>query len=352
MFLEAAATERYLAISREVGQGCVLVDCHVHPTEIIRNRLRYRAVEPEPLLYSSTEACYCAPSPGRLRIGAGEATAQRAAPALKNRMSEMLFTRNFRHIGARVLEDQMALAGIGRLCMLPVPSPAASLPEQMALLDGLHRANANLLPGCGLPAAIDGPGVPAFLREMVQRHDVRALKIHPNLSGIDVGTTAGRAYLEEALVACGALGLPAIVHGGVSPILGEAGPAGFARLDNLAQVDWGIGRGPVVLAHFGLYGCGATDITEADVRLVRGLLDRHDNLFTDTSGVGFPVVEKMMRNLPLGKIVFGSDALYLPVWEAMAYVACAAERMGASPAATIERIASSNVGEHLPALLR
>ncbi|MCC7257261.1 MAG: amidohydrolase family protein [Gammaproteobacteria bacterium] len=352
MFLEATAIERYLAISREVGSRSVLLDCHVHPTEIIRNRLRYHAVEPEPQLYASGEGCYCAPAPGRLRLAADPATVDRATSALKNRMSELLFTRNFRFIGARVLADQMALAGIGRACLLPVPSEVATLPEQMVLLEALHRADARFLPGYGLPAVRSGAAsLLDELRTMVARFGVRVLKIHPNISGIDIGSEPGRAYLEEALAACGTLGLPVIVHGGISPILGESGRARYARLENLTSIDWGRGSAPVILAHFGLYGCGAADITDADVHGVKTLLDRHDNLFTDSSGVGFPVIEKMMRNLPVDKILFGSDALYLPVWEAMAYVACAAERMGRDPAATIEQIAGTNARTHLPGLL-
>ena len=56
---------------------------------------------------------------------------------------------------------------------------------------------------------------------MIAGYDVKAVKLHPNISRIDPATSHGMERVESILGACSRARLPLIVHGGRSPILGD-----------------------------------------------------------------------------------------------------------------------------------
>jgi hypothetical protein len=77
------------------------------------------------------------------------------------------------------------------------------------------------------------------------------------------------------------------------------------------------------------------------------LLARHDNLLTDTSGVDHAVLGTLLRRIEHQRIVFGSDALYHPMWKSVVQLACALEGLGCDVEESFIAIASTNARRHL-----
>ena len=351
MFLSVEKVEQYLALSRELGKDVPLMDVHVHPTEIIRNKHIYRSkVDKDCHLLSAVHTDYSKPELSRLRISFDQVDSSKFSRTLKNKLSEMLFSKNYNHIGIDVLHDQMRLAGVSHACMLPVASKLAPIETQMPFLGQLHEADNNLVVGYGLPKQEENVNVQELLREQLGKYPVKILKIHPNISGIDISQDEGKEYLEETLEICGILDLPVVIHGGISPILSGSENAYFARLENLSDIDWGLTKSSIILAHFGMYGCSANDISSAEEQCLVSIIDKHDNVFVDTSGVGFGVVNKMINVLPEEKVIFGSDALYMPIWESMSYLLHACDSNGFNKESYLKRVANENILKYFPGL--
>ena len=86
----------------------------------------------------------------------------------------------------------------------------------------------------------------------------------------------------------------------------------------------------------------ATTVTryaDFDQAALSALLARHDNLVTDTSGLDYPVLVAMLRRLDPARVVFGSDALYTPMWKSLVMVLRALEAAGHDPVACFPSIA-------------
>lgn len=351
MFLDVKEIDRYLATAREVSQDLPLIDIHVHPTEILKNKHIYKQVARSPLLYSVKGSHYSTPEISRLRIDSSDVKIANFPLKLRNKLSELVFTNSYNHIGEQVLRDQMTLSGIKYACLLPVPSEVAQQSEQIKFIKTLNKHDSRYIVGYGLENRQNNTGIEQLLSTAKHKHGARIIKIHPNISDINITETKGRAYLEEVLASCGKLSLPIVIHGGISPILGDANNAKYARIDNLAKINWSLSSSTVVLAHFGLYGCNASEISRSEEESIKNIVQKNDNVYVDTSGVGYEIVSKMMSSIPFEKIIFGSDALYMPMWEAMAYLAHASNQSGRSVEQTISQVANKNTLCALPMLL-
>jgi predicted TIM-barrel fold metal-dependent hydrolase len=295
----AAETARLLAMARELGRGHLLTDAHAHPFEVMAGGF------PPP----AADAGYRPPVPGPLPQGGDERDPSRRALLLGARLA-------FRHTGEKAFRDHTALCGVERTLLLPVPRSAE---EADAVLGAarMRFPDARDFPlAAGLPPGIPPGDILPHLREMASRHRVAALKLHPPLTGIDPGTREGKRYIEEALVAAAALSLPVVVHGGRSPgVAGEG--SSFATLRVLQEIDWGLARGPVVIAHGGLYMVPPEEHTDV-VGILHRLLDSHPHLLVDTSGLDQEALTRLLRAVSPARVLFGSDALYFPPWRAVA----------------------------------
>ena len=317
-YLPRAQVARHLDLIRELATSVQLTDMHVHATEVIRARQRYIG-DAADLLSETNAPAYTPAVFGPLRLSVPDAVS-RMDPQARNRLSEMMFERTFQHTGVRVIHDQMDLCGISRALLLPVASVAAPINEQMTVLSAMQKASKRLLIGYSIPSEVPADRIREHLRSAASRYMISAVKLHPNLTGIDLDTENGINRVEATLEASGELKLPVIVHGGCSPILGDSPSARYSSVDALARIDWSITDSAVVIAHFGVYGCGGQDAHHLDLKPVNRLLEKHSNVYLDTSGVGPNIIEAVMPQADVDRLVFGSDALYLPMWQVLAAI--------------------------------
>jgi predicted TIM-barrel fold metal-dependent hydrolase len=159
-------------------------------------------------------------------------------------------------------------------------------------------------------------------------------------------TRTGRARTHAILAACDGLQLPLVVHGGRSPILGDSPAADHAVLAKLETIDWSTSNASVVVSHFGVYGCPG-DVIPAQAERMNALLARYANIVTDTSGVDYAVLTYLLRTVNHDRIVFGSDAMYTPMWKSIVQLLRALETVGPNAESSFVKIVSTNPRHYL-----
>ncbi len=339
--------QRYLDLAQDVGRSHPLVDAHVHATEIVFRQIQYREGSRAGEILSAVDRPFEPPRIAALRLTDATGVAQRFDAKTRNRASRLHFTNAYEHIGRQVLLEHMDLARIDRALLLPVAPRDGSVEEQMVTLLAFRGSVRRLLLGYSVPNGVPTSEVASDIRQAVATYGARAVKLHPNLSGIDLGQAPGMERVESILAACGSARLPVIVHGGRSPILGDEPASRHARLQSLERVPWGRSAECVVIAHCGVFGYPPGEAAAEGVPILKRILARHENVVVDTSGLDFTLLVEMLRSLDPERVVFGSDAFYFPMWQAVVSLLHALATAGLPLEDSFARIASRNARTRL-----
>jgi hypothetical protein len=140
----------------------------------------------------------------------------------------------YTHTGPKVFADQLNLVGIAGALLLPVArAPEAAL-EMLVAEESMFPEDHRLFLACPFPVGTAPEQLAQFFRWTVEAKRARAIKIHPNLAGIDPLSDAGRDLIEATLEAAGSLGLPVIVHGGCTPGLESSEAREYGSLFRLS----------------------------------------------------------------------------------------------------------------------
>ncbi|GAB1259777.1 amidohydrolase family protein [Aurantivibrio plasticivorans] len=327
----------YLDQLKELGKKHCLYDIHTHATEIIFDEIEYEQISND--LLSSSKTAYKEPKLSPLRLVHPPLNSNQET---LNKVSKIGFNRAYQHIGPRVYLDQMSLCGVSKAAILPVSRPDTNFQR----LWNLHRAfaneNSSLLLGYCVPIEVETSDIKAHLENALDTHPIRILKIHPNLTDISIEETKGKERIESMLDACSALKLPALIHGGCSPILHGHDSAYHAKIDYLKLIPWGNYTSPIIIAHLGAYGCKAESLPTEQLSQLAALLQTHDHLYTDTSGLAYPIVQEAIDRIPSSKIVYGSDFSYYPMWHGLVHLLHAYTNKSGEALDKIKQIAHTN----------
>jgi predicted TIM-barrel fold metal-dependent hydrolase len=340
--LSVSEVQRYLDLAGEIGKSSPIVDVHVHATEVIFRQIQYHSDPAEPEVLHGGDGAFQPPRITALRFGDPSRAAARFDAATRNRVSRMLFTAAYQHTGHRVLLEHMRLACVDVALLLPVAPPDGGVTDQMTLLAALRGDRGPLAIAYSVPNTVPTDEIARDVAQAVAAYGACAVKLHPNLTGIDLRTASGVERAESILAACGLQALPLLVHGGRSPILEDDRASSHAILANLERVDWSGSAAPVVIAHCGCFGCSPGEIAGQAMPALRRILDRHANVSVDISGLTLPVLIEVLRQLDQHRIVFGSDALYFPMWQAVVSLLHALGIAGYPPAESFALIAGRN----------
>jgi len=351
MILDLPRVERYLSMAQILGQAQPLYDVHVSPYEVIFCEFEYWPNPEEDGVHSLDPGCcaYRPQRPGPLRVDEGAEGRQAERPEIPTKLSLLMCRRHYEHIGPRVLGDQMALSGISRSLLIPVIRKDSDRSEQRRLMFDIYADDDRFgfaYCACCPPSAVDPTGTVADIRDVAARHQLRALKVNPNIQGIDLSTHDGRRRMEIVLAASRTTGLPMIVHGGISRLLKDPRCRAFARLENLLSVDWRSAEVPVVICHAGLFGCPSCDM-DALMPKLEQLLARNDNVLVDISGLPVGTLRAVLTRIDGERIVFGSDALYFPQWSAVVKLLYALEQNGQPVEEMFVKVAGTNPSRRL-----
>ena len=100
----------------------------------------------------------------------------------------LLVRKLYRHTGPRVLGDHMALAGIDRALLLPVAPASGTNDGEMDALEEMFGDDPRFLFAVSVPNSVATGGIAGFIARAVSTRRVRAVKLHPAITGIDLGS--------------------------------------------------------------------------------------------------------------------------------------------------------------------
>ncbi len=317
MILTKEQVLKYLDCAKSLQKACPLIDIHVSPFEVIFNSFSYVLNPHHKGIYSLDSGCYRPPSVGPLKVDThilkSMGGRQEGVPA---KLSLMLYRQFFAHIGSRVLADHMKLSGISRSLLLPVVQPDSDGEEQFRLMFKIYRGDDRLILGYCIPNTVSNKDILPVVKTTVSKYPIRAIKIHPNITEINLSVVAGKQRVENILEVCRVTGLPLVIHGGLSPVLKNLRSRCFSALSNLSQIDWGITSTPVVISHAGMMGYSLCEMIDL-IPLLKRILSTHNNVMIDISALDLGALCLILEKIDLCRIVFGSDALYFPQWSAV-----------------------------------
>lgn len=319
--------------ARDLGKTYPFLDLHVHPYEVLTGDVGFN---PDPQiegLFNKGLFKYHPPVLDDI---------DPPQPMPDNQRGLLLAARlTYNHTGPKVLTDQIDLAGLSGALLLPVARTAGKAEEMLEVSQKMFEKEVRLFPGCALPIDIQPDMLADFFRFACQRNGIRAIKFHHNLTGIDPLTKKGEELINATLAVAGELNLPIVVHGGRSPGIEPIECREYGTISRLAMVDWSISTAPVILAHAACYGQTHTESLDALSKL-NNLFEKHSNLMADTSNLEPPILQLVLEKISPTRLVFGSDALYVPIWKAWLRFLESLQLVSAHPDDDLIRIASLN----------
>ena len=324
--------------ARDLGKTHPFLDLHVHPYDVLSGDVRYKPDPQSRGLFTRSVFNYRPP------VVAGTINDLSSAPPLApdNQRTFILAARyTYNFTGPRVFEDQIDLVGLSGALLLPVARTAGRAEEMLVVTHKLFNENERLIPGCAFPIGVRPAELAAFFRSALSTFGVRAIKLHPNLAGIDPTTHAGADLICASLSVAGELNLPIIVHGGRTLGIEQVECREYGIISHLTAIDWSISSAPVILAHAGCYGLSQAESSEA-LLLLGNLLEKHSNLMVDISALEPPILRLILEKVSPTRIIYGSDALYIPLWKAWLRFLHILQQVSASPDDDLIRIASLN----------
>ncbi len=295
---------------KEIKKSYQLIDIHVHPTEIIFNNIDYYPSLQNEGVYSKENCKYNPPKIEHINSNINSVWDDSFDERLKNRVQILMIKKLYNHIGPGVLNDHMTLSGIDKVLLLPVAPSNGSIEKQMKVIKNIYGNDDRFVFAYSVPNSVDIGNIYMSIKVAIDKYDIQAVKLHPNITEINLDSALGKERVEAILSACNELKLPLIVHGGKSPILKNNNASEYSTISNLEKIDWGIIKETVVIAHAGTYGCDLEEVDERILTRLTKMLNRYDNIKIDISGISCNFLMIVLRTINHDRILFGSDALY------------------------------------------
>ncbi len=313
--LEKKEIKIYLDMAHEIRESHSLIDMHVHPFEIIYKGLKYNKKNLHYGVYSLNNQTYVPPqiTENVIEKKINEKFEQ-YGENIKRKMLLLKAMCLYAHVGPEVIGDHMKICGVDKVLLLPVLTPDETSEVQMEMMAEIFGEDKRFIFGYCVPNYIQNNQISKVVKNAILKYNIKAIKIHPNISGIDLTTNFGRERIERILEASRDTGLMVIVHGGRSPDINNSETIAYSVLKNLQAIDWGITREPVVIAHAGTFGHDSLEVVNDVLPVLNKLLSKYNNLLVDVSAVNIETLCLILKNIDFDRILFGSDSFYKIQW--------------------------------------
>jgi predicted TIM-barrel fold metal-dependent hydrolase len=334
----------YLSALSGISSSCRLYDIHVHPYEILFDKFQYQPDPVAPSLFTIPGKSYIPPSLARLKFPeVADLDDGIRSPRLQG-VAALFLAKIYGSVGAQVFVDQMGLSRIDKVLLLPVAAGNGErdFRSRMSWVNELYGNEEKFWVAGSVPPSVTATEIPAYAALLKRHYAVRAMKCHPVVSEIDLETPERKQWLETLLIACSELKLPLIIHGGRNNPYWRGSRGNFGSIDHLQDINFSLSQEPVILAHAGFHNCRSREIEQEGLPILKRMLDRHQNLYVDISGLGLEPLKTVLGSLDSGRILFGSDALYAPQWEAVTMTMHALKELGMRWEERFVEIASIN----------
>ena len=334
-------------IDRVAAEG-TLSDMHVHPFEVMSSDIQYQREAGSRGVFNAGNFSYTPPMIGPLPDSTGSIDSDPSGKQdLIKKMVLLHARRLYAHTGPVVMGDHMAISGVSRMLLLPVAANDDSRFGQMELMMKMFGNDERFSFGFSVPNHVPNQEIGRVVGEAVHRYGIIALKIHPNISGMDLTTASGVERLEYLLQASKEQGLSVIVHGGLSPDLFKKELIGLGTLDNLSNVDWNLTDQTVVIAHAGSFGYSNERVKRGVLPKMELLLSKYNHMVVDTSGISLEIMKSVVSRIDIDRILFGSDALYFPTWVTLVRLMVSLENESSTPDEDFYGVVSVNVNRYI-----
>lgn len=335
---------RYLSIISEIKKSHQTYDLHLHPVEIVSNILNYKAVPHENGLYALDGERFVPPTLENLPT---EQCTNDIMALLKKRpkMIPLLTRRIYRHTGPGVFQRYLDLLCIDKGLLLPVAPANGRVDAQISVTLRMFKGESRFSLSGSVPNEIKNQDVKTFLEKEREKYQIIAVKIHPGVTAINLETTKGKERVECILEASAGADIPVIIHAGYSYVPNKDASA-FGLISNLSDMNlkWPV---PVILAHGGAYGFSSSEVLQDVMPILNRLLDSHDNLFIDFSGLGHETLILLLANVEVERMLFGSDALYSSPVLILAQLMYALEKCKLEPENYLVQVMSENPARYV-----
>ena len=335
----------YLAILQGLRSSCQFYDTHVHPYEVLFDRFSYGNEATHPGVLSLPGRCYTAPAVVRVKFTEESDFQGVQGPQRLQDIRVMLLKKVYGSVGEQVFVDQMNLSGLDKELMLPVALESCGAEEfhhRMRWVKQFYPSRDKFwIAGC-IPAALRGEEIGQYAATLIERYGIKAIKCHPVVSGIDLGSRGRKEWLEMLLSACNDLKLPLVLHGGRNNPYWGGSRANYGALEHLKDVNLSLSGAPVILAHAGCHRCSTREIEQEALPMLARMLTRHSNAYVDISGLNFAQLKLVLQSVDGDRVLFGSDALYASQWEAVTMTMHALKELGKNLEESFVQIASIN----------
>lgn len=338
---------KYLQAMKDLKDQYTFFDVHVHPFEIVFNLFDYHPNSAQQGVYSINNTFFRSPKVTTLNLASTPGSKIMLPSNCRPEILLINLRRVYCHTGPKVFSDHMELSGIDRALLLPVAPSTGEIDKHIETMAEMFGVDQRFSLGCSVPNTVEDGAVHEFIREKISLFKIKAIKLHPNITGINLNSVKGKERVERILEACRDFRLPLIVHGGRSPILKDPGAAEYGWIGNLKEINWGISPEAVVIAHGGGYGCDPTEMEQDVLPTLKKLLSRYSNLMVDISGLEMESLAVILNNIDLGRILFGSDTLYQTQWTVLVKLAHTIIREKMNLEETLVQIASRNPLENV-----
>jgi predicted TIM-barrel fold metal-dependent hydrolase len=334
--------KKYLQIVRDLGRENPFYDIHAHPFEIIFDSVAYYPSSSQRGLYSTRDTPFRPPEIADLKSDSGLRPGGAKSGSWKPEYHMISLRRIYSHTGPAVFGHHMALTGIDKVLLLPVEPPDGVLDRRINAMAEIFGEDQRFSFSSSVPNRVKNHEITEFVRDEIRKFKIVAIKLHPNITGIDLGSRSGKERVESILESCEEFGLPLVVHGGRSPVLKNLEAAEYGLIRNFEEIRWGISKRAVIIAHAGGHGCEPIEMEQEVLPVLKRLLSRCSNLLVDISGLEMDSLALVLRHVDVKRILFGSDALYAAPWTALAKLAHAIKSEGTGLEETLIQIGSVN----------
>lgn len=299
--------EDYLKIVRNVHSCAETYDMHVHPFDTLRpaNYMKNRSKEG---LFSIGHSEYKITTIEKVR---DVCTNENNDCFISDKSPLMNFfvKQIYYHTGEYVFETMFDIACLDKGVLLPIPIEKTCFDNQMNQLQMMFSKNKRFYLAGSVPNSINNDEIEKYLKKQIEKFSIVALKIHPNITGIDLAEKCNKGRLEQIIDICSRYNLPIIIHGGRSgSIKGEA--SGYAELANFDGINFDA-KVPIIISHGGTYDVPKSRIEDVIIPKLKKMLYQYNNLFVDISGLEGDMINQILRNIEIERILFGSDSLYV-----------------------------------------
>lgn len=301
--------ETYFCLIEEIKANWKVYDTHLHPVEVIFNNMSYQKNIKEDGIFSLNKSQYTQPS--LINIIEKHKSSKDLTAFIRSRpqLLQMILQNIYTHTGPKVFRNCFSLNFIDKGLMLPVAPEVGTTKQLMDLCHTMFKDDDCFSLAGSVPNTVSNQDVESFLKKESEKYKIIAVKVHPNITGIDLGIREGKERLEAIISAGSRLRLPVIVHAGCSRLFLNNRRAEFSSLFNFKDINFDV-QTPVVLSHGGAYELACEEVNRDVLPLLIKLLKKFSNLLIDIAMLNHDVIKLLLTKIPIEKILFGSDALY------------------------------------------